>query len=530
MTWNKSDPQGNESKKVVWEVAPYLRGRGLDIGAGDFKVLPHVISVDNCHHNTFGYNIRPDIFVQTAADLSVFASQSMDFIYSSHLLEHMEDPAATLKEWYRVVKPGGYLILYLPHEDHYPKIGEDGANPDHKFNLNNQLVHKWMEDLPAWDLVEDQVRSLDKEYSFLQIYKKLVKAPGVKHQYSCNKPKAEKRALVCRFGAYGDLLQASSIFAGLKQQGYEVTLMCSPPGMDVVLHDPNVDHFMILDRDQVPNGNLMDFWDWQGKKYDKFVNLSESVEGTMLAMWDRAPRFWPPQVRHERMNRNYLEFQHELAGVPHNPQVKFYPTPEEKIWAIKERDKMCGKHVIMWSLAGSAVHKTWAGMDNIIAAILLTYPEAEIVLVGGPEGVILEAGWEHEPRVHRTCGKWSIRQSLAFLDQVDLVIGPETGVMNAASHMDNWKICLLSHSTWENLTRDWKNTIAVWSDKTECFGRGKNEAPACHALHYTWDFCKKHEESGTAQCQADITPEEVWNEVDRVMNGLTNRLIQRVGT
>lgn len=530
MTWNKNDPQGNESRKVVWEVAPFLKGRGIDLGAGDFKILPHAMSVDNCHHNTFGYNIRPDIFVQTAADLSLFASQSLDFVYSSHLLEHMEDPAAALKEWYRLVKPGGYLILYLPHEDYYPKVGEDGANPDHKCNLNNQKVIDWMKELPAWDLVENQTRGEDKEYSFLQIYKKLVKTPGVKHQFSWEINPSKPQAMVVRFGAFGDLLQASSVFAGLKDQGYDVTLMCSPPGMDVVTNDPNIDHFMILDRDQVPNGNLMEFWDWQKKKYDKFVNLSESVEGTLLAMWDRAPRFWSPTVRHERMNKNYLEFQHELAGVPHNPQVKFYPTVEEKMWARKEREKVNAKQVVMWSLAGSSVHKTWAGLDNILAGILLHYPETHIYLVGGPEAAMLEAGWEHEPRVHATCGKWSIRQTMSFLDQVDLVIGPETGVMNAASGMDCWKICLLSHSTWENLTRDWKHTIAVWSDKTECFGRGKNEVPACHGLHYTWDYCKKHEESGTAQCQADISVEEVWVEVDRIMGALQGGLIQRVGT
>ena len=529
MTWNKNDPYKAESKKIIWEVVPYLRGRGLDIGAGDFKILPHAISVDNCHHAQFGISIRPDVFIQTAADLSVFGSQSMDFVYSSHLLEHMEDPAAALKEWYRLVKPGGYLILYLPHEDHYPKIGEDGANPDHKWNLTNQLVNSWMLELSPWDLIKDQVRTQNDEYSMLLIYQKKVKAPGVKHTYSCNNPKPEKTALVVRFGAFGDLMQASSVFAGLKEQGYEVTLMCSPPGVDVVLHDPNIDHFMILDKDQVPNSNLIDFWDWQKKNYDKFVNLSESVEGTLLAMMDRAPRFWPPKVRDERMSRNYLEFQHELAGVPHNPQIKFYATPEEKEWARKTREKMSAEHVVMYSLAGSAIHKTWAGMDNVIAAILMEFPTVEIVLVGGPEGVILEQGWENEPRVHRTCGKWSIRQSLSFLAECDLVIGPETGVMNAASMMDNWKVCLLSHSTWENLTRDWKNTIAVWSAKTCCPGRGNNETQACHILHYTWDHCKKHEESGTAQCQADITVEEVWKEVGSILYGLTKKLIQKAG-
>lgn len=526
MVWNKTDPYKAESKKIVWEVAPFLRGRGIDIGAGDFKILPHAISVDNCHHSQFGLQIRPDVYVDTAEDLTVFGSQSMDFVYSSHLLEHMIDPQKTLKEWWRLVKPGGYLILYLPHEDYYPKVGEDGANPDHKWNLNNDQVTIWMSNVSGtWDLIKNQTRNEDDEYSFLQIYKKLIKSPGVKNQCSYTEFNTNKKALVCRFGAFGDLMQASSVFAGLKDQGYEVTLMCSPPGVDVVLHDPHIDHFMILDKDQIPNGNLMDFWSWQAKKYDKFVNLSESVEGTLLGMHERAPRWWSPSVRHERMNKNYVQFQHELAGLPHKPQVMFYPTLEEKQWARKEREKIKSKFVIMWSLAGSSVHKVWAGMDNVLAAILLDYPEAEIVLVGGPEAQMLEAGWENEPRIHKTCGKWSIRQTLSFLSEVDIVVGPETGVMNAAAQMNCWKILLLSHSTWENLCRDWEKTIAVWSENTNCKGRGNNEVPACHTLHYGWESCTKHEESGTAQCQFDIKPEEVWQEINKILYGLSNKLL-----
>ena len=110
MVWRATDPQCNESKKIVWEVAPYLRGRGLDLGAGDFKVLPRVISVDNLHHAQFGFQVRPDVLCDVA-NLDVFASASMDFVYSSHTLEHIEDYQAALREWWRVVKPGGYLIL-----------------------------------------------------------------------------------------------------------------------------------------------------------------------------------------------------------------------------------------------------------------------------------------------------------------------------------------------------------------------------------------------------------------------------------
>ncbi len=33
----------------------------------------------------------------------------------------MPDPAEGVKNWFRVVKPGGYLIIYLPHRDLYEK-------------------------------------------------------------------------------------------------------------------------------------------------------------------------------------------------------------------------------------------------------------------------------------------------------------------------------------------------------------------------------------------------------------------------
>lgn len=519
MTWQANTPYKAETKKIVWEVAPYLRGTGLDIGAGTFKVLPHAISVDNeIDAQLFGMPVHADVKVKSADNLSIFGSASMDFVYSSHLLEHMEDPLKSLKEWWRVVKVGGYLVLYLPHDTLYPKVGEPGANEDHKHNLNEDIVSEWMFQVDSgWDLVNCQVRDQDDEYSFLMIFKKLM--PRV-HEFSYKLPKPEKTALVCRFGAFGDLMQASSVLAGLKQQGYHVTLMASEPGVQVVRHDPNIDQFMLLDKDQVPNANLVDFWNWQARKYTKFVNLSETVEGAWLAMPGRASHNWLPAVREKYMNTNYLEFQHEMAGVPHKPQVKFYATPEERAWAKEQRNKMGKGPIVMWSLAGSAVHKTWAGMDNIIAGIMLHFHKAHVVMVGGPECAMLEAGWENEPRVMATSGKWSIRQSLAFLSECDLVIGSETGVLNAACDMDLKKICFLSHSTWQNLTRDWKNTTAVWSSNSTCKGRGCNEAQACHQLHYGWDYCTQDTASGTAQCQADITVEEVWCVVSETLTSL----------
>src|SRR5579863_7989152 len=42
---------------------------------------------------------------------------SVDFVVSSHVIEHFPDPIKALKEWYRVVKPGGYLYIIAPHKE-----------------------------------------------------------------------------------------------------------------------------------------------------------------------------------------------------------------------------------------------------------------------------------------------------------------------------------------------------------------------------------------------------------------------------
>ena len=508
MVWDQSATQGSESKKCCWEVAPYLRGRGIDLGAGYFKILPQAISVDNGDHNQmFGMSCVADLKMD-ATKLDLFANNSLDFVYSSHLLEHIEDYKAALKEWWRVVKSGGKLALYLPHKDYYPNVGTPGANPTHVHDfLPKDIINAMIDicDKTKFDLLECQERNNDDEYSMLLVFKKI----DARHNaYFHKREKPAKSVLVCRFGAFGDLMQASVVWAGLKEQGYHVTLMTSMPGAEVISQDPNIDSIMLLDKDQIPNGDLGQFWRWQAKKYDKFVNLSESVEGTFLAMPGRVQHTWSPKARHSVMQHNYVQFQCDLAGIPRRSDVKFYATNEEKAWAKKQRSKM-GEYTVVWSLAGSSVHKTWSGLDAVIAALMINYENVHVVLVGGPECVILEAGWEKEPRVHLTCGKWSIRESLAFTQVADMVIGPETGVLNAAANEDMPKILFLSHSTVENLSRDWKNTVSLYGIGTRCPGRDSDEVTACHLMHFGWGHCLKNTEQGVAQCQVDISVQSV---------------------
>lgn len=173
MTWSLENSKCDEASKVRWELVPYMHGRALDLGCGPFKVFPHFIGVDNGHH--WGMH-GADVRVDSAEKLDLFASESCDLVFSSHLLEHIpyESVPATLSEWMRVVKRGGHMALYLPDEDDYPKVGHPHANPDHKWNVSYEKVVEAMEQVYAdWDLIDFQKRNEGDEYSLFFVFKKL---------------------------------------------------------------------------------------------------------------------------------------------------------------------------------------------------------------------------------------------------------------------------------------------------------------------------------------------------------------------
>lgn len=330
MTWRESDPCGQEADKVKYELVPYTRGIVLDLGCGPRKAFPHFLGIDSCvDTELFGIPIKPDLKVKDCADLSeTVEDASVDGVFSSHLLEHIVDYKAALKDWWRCLKVGGHLSLYLPHRDFYPNIGTHGANPDHKSDFIPQdIIDAMHEAAPSWDLLVCEERNGGVEYSFLLVFQKLA---GSVQTQSWRLPKtAKKTACICRFGGYGDMLQTANILPTLKEQGFHVTVMTTPKGQDILRHDPHVDAWWIQDKDQVPNHELNAYWDVVSKKFDTFINLCESVEGTLLAMPGRANHRWPDAVRHKHMDVNYLEFTAELAGISYESRAKFYPSKQE---------------------------------------------------------------------------------------------------------------------------------------------------------------------------------------------------------
>lgn len=64
---------------------------------------------------TCGSYMKVDI-VAPGDDLP-FKDNTVDFVISSHVIEHFYDPIKAVEEWLRVVKSGGYVYIIAPHKE-----------------------------------------------------------------------------------------------------------------------------------------------------------------------------------------------------------------------------------------------------------------------------------------------------------------------------------------------------------------------------------------------------------------------------
>jgi len=110
----------------------YFSGSVLDIGCGEDLVVPHATPFDQIHGDANHI-------------LKYLEHESFDTVHSSHCLEHMIDPIKALQDWWQLVKPGGYMITVVPHEDLY----EQGQWPS-RFNDDHKATFRFKTPKSSW--------------------------------------------------------------------------------------------------------------------------------------------------------------------------------------------------------------------------------------------------------------------------------------------------------------------------------------------------------------------------------------------
>ena len=105
----------------------YLKGlRGIEIGGATYANFGlNTINIDysdDPESDTILYQIAEGVVplkvdIVSPGDDLPFKDNTFDFIFNSHAFEHFFDSIKALKEWMRVIRPGGFIFMIVPHKE-----------------------------------------------------------------------------------------------------------------------------------------------------------------------------------------------------------------------------------------------------------------------------------------------------------------------------------------------------------------------------------------------------------------------------
>lgn len=157
--------------------ARYFSGRVIDIGCGDDPVTPNAVPFD-----------RPQGDANNILDY--LPAESFDCVHSSHALEHMRDVPKAFRDWWALVKPGGYMITVVPEEDLY----EQGNWPS-LFNSDHKASFR-LDRATSWSPVSYDLRQLAEALPNCTVIDARIQSDGYDKTFKLRQPDALGRALL----------------------------------------------------------------------------------------------------------------------------------------------------------------------------------------------------------------------------------------------------------------------------------------------------------------------------------------------
>jgi predicted SAM-dependent methyltransferase len=167
----------SETSKCRDRLQKYCVGYGVDLGFGGDPIVPTAITVDRpspyAKVGSSPLNLGGD-----ARNLYWFASNSLNYVFSSHLLEDFppNETRSIVLEWLRVLATDGYLILYLPDEQKYRQQCKASGQP---YNQNHQIenfslnyLKNILSSIPEIEIVHENAAC--EEYSFEIVVRKIL--------------------------------------------------------------------------------------------------------------------------------------------------------------------------------------------------------------------------------------------------------------------------------------------------------------------------------------------------------------------
>lgn len=120
--YSKFQSSGNAARFIIPFAKEVCIGHGLDIGYGkkEWKFIDAHGIEPSIKDDGYGFDYNGGRFNATNLPECALNHQKnflWDYIFSSHCLEHLDDWIRVLDYWYKNIRVGGVLFLYLPSYD-----------------------------------------------------------------------------------------------------------------------------------------------------------------------------------------------------------------------------------------------------------------------------------------------------------------------------------------------------------------------------------------------------------------------------
>lgn len=143
----------------------------VELGCGPVKTVERALGIDRVPHGTIiphlnGQLSVADIVADVAGELPL-ENESQDVLIARHILEHIPNEIKTLREWGRVLRKGGKMIIAVPDEKVTRSIP---LNPEHLRVYTEESLRDTMQLLGFKEIKSE---SAQNGVSFVACYERL---------------------------------------------------------------------------------------------------------------------------------------------------------------------------------------------------------------------------------------------------------------------------------------------------------------------------------------------------------------------
>lgn len=278
-----------------------------------------------------------------------------------------------------------------------------------------------------------------------------------------------KKILVVRYRFIGDMILTIPFLRNLRRiyPEAQIDMLVAPNSGEVIENCPYVNNFIYFDTNrkhkyEQGKGNKKSFWQYvkilKKEKYDKAYILKRSLSSALLCFFSGIKE----RIGYDTENRGFLLTKKVKYDLDKHESLCFLDVLKEEGYEIADSylenwiqnenkknisnifekyniDNKCKKVAI--NATATNEYKVWS-LKNYIKIIeyLANEKNVQVLFIGAPSDkkIYDEIQYDTELKIKpiNLCGELSIKDSLALIDEVDFLIGNDSGNLHMASSVN----------------------------------------------------------------------------------------------